>query len=316
MNNTISKASNRLSNYPTGNSSGNSLPTVITNAATNAVNATANAANQAMNATTNAFQKAAQTVNQTYESAIKPSLFSPVQESLNASFESNTSPYVSIPIILGLGILIIALVVLISFRESISLALELSWRKIKSWFHSAEKSVGHAMEPSPSSSPSVDHAALQRMLPSKKEVFNVADNKYKYSDAEPLCKALGAELATYEQVKEAWKQGADWCNYGWVKGQSAVYPTQASTYDALQTGPEDQRMSCGVTGVNGGYFDNPELRFGVNCYGARPSHNDADDRHAAHKNKSEGALEYDRKVQEYKNHKDQIPVNPFRATHD
>ena len=62
--------------------------------------------------------------------------------------------------------------------------------------------------------------------------------------------AFGAELATYDQVRDAWKSGADWCNYGWVKGQAAVYPTQQETYDKLQTGAEDQRMACGMPGVN------------------------------------------------------------------
>ncbi len=28
---------------------------------------------------------------------------------------------------------------------------------------------------------------------------------------------------------------------------------------------------CGKPQLNGGYFDNPNLRFGVNCYGIKPS---------------------------------------------
>jgi hypothetical protein len=148
----------------------------------------------------------------------------------------------------------------------------------------------------------------------KKEVFNVAQNKYTYSDAEPLCKAFGAELATYDQVKSAWNKGADWCNYGWIKGQAAVYPTQPSTYNKLQAGPEDQRMACGVVGINGGYFDNPEHRFGVNCYGTKPSENDADIRNimANPKNMTPGALAYDKKVQDYKHQMGHLPVNPFK----
>jgi hypothetical protein len=162
--------------------------------------------------------------------------------------------------------------------------------------------------------PPVDPSAINRILPGKKEVFNVAQNKYTYSDAEPLCKAFGAELATYDQVKSAWNKGADWCNYGWVKGQAAVYPTQSSTYNKLQAGPEDQRMACGVVGVNGGYFDNPELRFGVNCYGSKPSENDADIRNimANPKNMTQGALAYDKKVQDYKQQMGHLPVNPFK----
>ena len=105
---------------------------------------------------------------------------------------------------------------------------------------------------------------INKLIPGRKQVFNVSANKYTYSDAEPLCKALGAQLATYDQVKQAWDEGADWCNYGWVKGQAAVYPTQKSTFDELQGGStDDERLACGQPGVNGGFFDNPELRFGV-----------------------------------------------------
>jgi hypothetical protein len=114
---------------------------------------------------------------------------------------------------------------------------------------------------------------VEKILPipsDGKEVFNVSENTYNYYDAEPLCKALGAELATYDQVKEAWQKGADWCNYGWVKGQMAVYPTQKGTYDALQGGPADGRGACGTVGINGGHFDNPDLEYGVNCYGKKP----------------------------------------------
>jgi hypothetical protein len=165
----------------------------------------------------------------------------------------------------------------------------------------------------------VDHRAIYNMQNisysgGKKEVFNIADNKYKYSDAEPLCKAYGAELATYDQVKEAWKKGADWCNYGWVKGQAAVYPTQESTYNKLQAGPEDQKRACGVTGVNGGYFDNPNLRFGVNCYGAKPAKSDADERaQIQNRSQTNDQLEYDRKVQDYKTELNIIPISPFNA---
>jgi hypothetical protein len=153
------------------------------------------------------------------------------------------------------------------------------------------------------------------MIPSVKEVFNIADNKYKYGDAEPLCKAYGAELATYDQVKDAWDKGADWCNYGWIKGQAAVYPTQESTFNKLQAGPNDQKGACGVTGINGGYFDNPDLRFGVNCYGSKPSKSDADDRaQQRQKDLTPGALEYDRKVQEYKSERSEIALSPFNST--
>ncbi len=155
---------------------------------------------------------------------------------------------------------------------------------------------------------------IEKILPGGKEVFNVSSNRYTYYDAEPLCKALGAELATYEQVKDAWSKGADWCNYGWTQGQMAVYPTSDETYKKLQSGPEEQRMACGRPGLNGGYFDNPEMRFGVNCYGAKPpkSQHDAEEMSKGAPI-SPDALAFDKKVNQYKSEIDTIGLNPFNS---
>jgi hypothetical protein len=158
-------------------------------------------------------------------------------------------------------------------------------------------------------------AVMEKILPGgKPEVFNVSSNKYTYYDAEPLCKALGAELATYEQVKEAWSKGADWCNYGWVKGQLAVYPTSDETYQKLQSGPEEQRMACGRPGMNGGYFDNPEMRFGVTCVGKKPPQSKSDVlAAAAGAPLSPDALAYDKKVSQFKAEADSMALLPFNS---
>jgi hypothetical protein len=130
-----------------------------------------------------------------------------------------------------------------------------------------------------------------------------------------VCAAYDADLATYDQVKEAWNKGADWCNYGWVKGQAAVYPTSQETYNNLQMGPEEERSACGVPGVNGGYFDNPELRFGVNCYGTKPSENDMDIRNTfKQQDLTPGMLQYNKKIQDFKHDLNQTPLNGFNHT--
>ena len=49
----------------------------------------------------------------------------------------------------------------------------------------------------------------------------------------------------------------------------ALFPTQQKTYDELQK-IEGHENDCGRPGVNGGYMINPNLRFGVNCYGMKP----------------------------------------------
>ena len=156
---------------------------------------------------------------------------------------------------------------------------------------------------------------LDKILPSSSpEVFNISENEYTYYDAEPLCMALGAQLATYDQVKEAWSKGADWCNYGWVKGQAAVYPTQTDTWQKIQSGPDENKNSCGVPGLNGGYFENPEMKFGVTCYGPKPPQSQHSQEALMKAGKiplSVPALEVDKKIQEYKTDMDEIAILPF-----
>ena len=162
--------------------------------------------------------------------------------------------------------------------------------------------------------PEISHAvSLEKIMPGSttNQVYNVSSNKYTYYDAEPLCKALGAELATYEQVKDAFSKGADWCNYGWVKGQLALYPTSDETYKKTEAGPEDQRGSCGKPGLNGGYFDNPEMRFGVNCYGKKPPKTAHDDVISSAAPVSPDAMLFDKKVNAFKSEASNIGILPF-----
>ena len=102
------------------------------------------------------------------------------------------------------------------------------------------------------------------------EVFHIDDSQFTYADAPAVCAAYGAELATLEQIIEAYNHGAEWCGYGWSAGGFALYPTQKGTWQALQAEPDNtKRTACGRPGVNGGYFD-PNTKFGVNCYGFKP----------------------------------------------
>lgn len=149
------------------------------------------------------------------------------------------------------------------------------------------------------------------------EVFNVSKNEFNYYDAEPLCKALGAELATYDQVKDAYGKGADWCNYGWTKGQVAVYPTQKATWDDLQKGDDADKAACGKPGVNGGYFDNPDMKFGVNCYGPKPGqsgHDEAALMKSGRIPRTISGLKIEQKVQEFEARSDELGVLPFNKS--
>lgn len=105
--------------------------------------------------------------------------------------------------------------------------------------------------------------------PNDKEVFNISNNIYTYENAPAVCRAYNARLATPEEVHGAFNNGADWCNYGWTQGQVALFPTQKATFNRMQT-IEGHEHDCGIIGVNGGYFQNPDLQFGVNCYGKKP----------------------------------------------
>ena len=59
-----------------------------------------------------------------------------------------------------------------------------------------------------------------------KQVFHVPNNKYTYQDAEAVCTAYGSRLANYKDMENAYKEGADWCSYGWSANQMAFFPTQ------------------------------------------------------------------------------------------
>lgn len=107
----------------------------------------------------------------------------------------------------------------------------------------------------------------------QKEVFNIDNNDFTFEQAGLVCKAYDAELATYDQMIDAHNKGANWCNYGWSAGGLALFPTQKAVYDKLQEGDEKYKNSCGKPGINGGKFENKDLKFGVNCYGYRPEPN-------------------------------------------
>ena len=109
----------------------------------------------------------------------------------------------------------------------------------------------------------------------KPQVFNIPENDFVYQDAKALCSAYGGRLATYSEVEDSYKNGGEWCNYGWSEGQMALFPTQQKTFDNLQK-IEGHENDCGRPGINGGYISNPAVRFGVNCYGFRPRMRETD----------------------------------------
>jgi hypothetical protein len=102
---------------------------------------------------------------------------------------------------------------------------------------------------------------------SKKEVFHIANQDYTFEQAKCKCESYNAKLASYDQLVDAYNDGAEWCTYGWSTGQKAYYPTQKCNWE--KKGPEE-KLKCGNPGLNGGFFADPSLKFGVNCYGKKP----------------------------------------------
>ena len=147
----------------------------------------------------------------------------------------------------------------------------------------------------------------------KKQVFNIPGNYYDYENAKALCRAYGADLATYDQIEKAYNNGAEWCNYGWSANQQALFPTQKKTYDHLQTIPGHEN-DCGRTGINGGYMANQKLRFGVNCYGNKPKITEEEEnlmKTATPYPETAQDLAFQKRVDFWKNKVSDILVSPF-----
>ena len=147
----------------------------------------------------------------------------------------------------------------------------------------------------------------------KKQVFNIPGNYYNYDNAKAICKAYGADLASYDQIEKAYNNGAEWCNYGWSANQLALFPTQKQTYEHLQKTPGHEN-DCGRAGVNGGYIANPNIKFGVNCYGYKPKITNEEEelmKTATPYPESAQDIAFQKRVDYWKNKVDEILVSPF-----
>jgi hypothetical protein len=147
----------------------------------------------------------------------------------------------------------------------------------------------------------------------KEEVFNVSKNLFTYNDAPSVCKAYNARLATYQEVEDSYNAGGEWCNYGWSENQMALFPTQKNTYDKLQK-TDDHKNDCGRPGVNGGFIENSELKFGVNCYGVKPKMTSKEEelmKTIKEVPKNEKEMEMEKKVSFWKENLDKVLLMPF-----
>jgi len=147
----------------------------------------------------------------------------------------------------------------------------------------------------------------------KPQVFHIPGNKYTFDDSKAICSAYGGRLATYKEMEDSYKDGADWCSFGWSDGQMAFYPTQTDKWTNLQA-IEGHEHDCGRPGINGGYIDNPNVRFGVNCFGYKPKISQQEMEQMGNTPlypKTNKEIDFDKKVDHWRSKLSQITVAPF-----
>jgi len=146
-----------------------------------------------------------------------------------------------------------------------------------------------------------------------KQVFNIPGNTYTYEDSKAVCKAYGGDLATYEQIEDAYYNGGEWCNYGWSDKQMALFPTQLNTFNNLQK-IKGHEHDCGRPGINGGYIANPDIKFGVNCYGNKPRINNNEEELMQTMTpypETKQDIDFQEKVDYWKQKANEILLSPF-----
>ena len=148
------------------------------------------------------------------------------------------------------------------------------------------------------------------------QVFNIPGNHYGYEEAQTLCKAYNSRLATYDEIENSYNKGGEWCNYGWSDGQMALFPTQKLTFDNLQK-IKGHEHDCGRPGVNGGYIANPNVKFGVNCFGYKPKITSEEEEMMQNTTpypKTEKDIIMEKQVDFWKTKIDDILLSPFNYT--
>jgi hypothetical protein len=104
------------------------------------------------------------------------------------------------------------------------------------------------------------------------EVFHVTVYNKTLADAPATCQKLGARVATYAELDDAHKNGANWCSTGWVSdrgNKNAFFPITYQTIQGCGTDPGSVRDWIG----NDDWFGQGPgkgFRAGVNCFGNKP----------------------------------------------
>ena len=76
------------------------------------------------------------------------------------------------------------------------------------------------------------------------QVFNIRDNIFTYNEAKAVCAAHNARLATLQEMIDAYKNGANWCSYGWSDGQLGIISYSERILGKLQMDSRNAKQ-CG-----------------------------------------------------------------------
>jgi hypothetical protein len=219
-------------------------------------------------------------------------------------------------------------IILMFFKHLLNIdILVICDKYVKEWTNTQSESTSKLqtyLTPTPTPTPTptntsspVENIIHPKVQPKHDEVFNIGNNLYTYEDAQQICSVYGARLANYDEIEDAYNHGGEWCNYGWSEGQMVFFPTQKSTWDKLQKNP-NQKNSCGRPGINGGYIENPYIRFGVNCYGKRPDAKKSDIEKMNQPvivAKTQDEIEMDKKMKFWKDNADKLlQINSFNQS--
>jgi hypothetical protein len=188
------------------------------------------------------------------------------------------------------------------------------FKDVRHEVHENSHSAKHKMDELRQNADKLKNQVKDKVAPViKEEVFNISNNKYTYNDAKSICSAYNSRLATYKEVEDSYNAGGEWCNYGWSENQLALFPTQGASYEKLQK-IKGHEHDCGRPGVNGGYIENSEIKFGINCYGVKPkpSKKDEDLMKVQQKYpKSPNDIELEKKVEYWKQNIDKVTLSAF-----
>ena len=91
------------------------------------------------------------------------------------------------------------------------------------------------------------------------QVFHIGGYNWTKAEAEAICKKFKGRLATYAELEEAQRLGADWCSTGWLSDKNdTFYPITTST-----------QFGCGNGSAGIKQWNPPGGKAGINCFGIK-----------------------------------------------